>query len=1007
MGVKQNRRTLTRIVPLSLLLFVIGLVGAQSEGNKKQVQAGVKTSEELIEEAFRAGKIDYETRVLQHVYARRQRELLDPRFRSSARRVRRCLSAFYHDVKANWRRLSPKAQAVLRQSVRRPTTFFSGELYPRNAQMLFYNSPGGHFKIWYVTTGQDAPDLTDNNRNNVPDYVERMAETFDFVYQMEVGTMAYRPPAPDYPPPPGVDNDGGGDARFDVYIGDIINKDFALGEEVPEGDLDGGKRSTAYLLMDNDFKNSGFSTPIPQMIELTAAHEFHHAIQDNYDSQDQFTSGGIQNFWYYEATSSWMENQVYPSHQKAYIERLPTWFRFPEMSLDFWDPFSNQFGDHGNGSAIFNYFLRDQYGSDIVRQVWETLAYRPGLPDLTSVQAIDTVLRARGSNLSQGLLDFFTWNYLTGTRSDGKHYKDASLYPEVYVDASQVHSNYPASSPATLPYPPDHFGSNYVQFNNASGSRGTLNVNFDGQDGVLWVVRLAALRSGTPNVFDFVDAVPDSFGRAQLSLPNWQNYSRAVMVVGVATAAGNNFRYTYSAQIDSGAPQTGTLTFNFLNGWNIAGVPFNLGDKDPVTWFGSSLRFVAWDPRLNGNQGGYRFYSGPNSIQLTPGVGYFVRSEGGDRQVTISNQPIPDPTQPFAIPLPVRNWILIANPFVQAINWDVDAILYGSGGSRVPLRGLIGQAGRGVEIYAWKWNRQLQQYELLFDPEFLPGVASTLAAGEGAFIYSNAANGELIIPPPSGGLASRTLTKAARTNANGWTMEIKAQVGSARDGGALIGMSSTLNGSGLQLTAPPKFQPASGFVSVDLIDPRAQDNLIKVDVRASAMNATAWDLVVTTNVPNADVTLSWSELTRAPRNGRLYLMDSVTNKRQSLRTTPFYTFRSNPQGLTQRRFRIEFVPGDAGSVRLNVVNTLDSPSALNLSYTLTQPAQVVARVLSPTGKVIAVIGPAPARQGVNNLIVPKRSPTGAAWGRGIYFLELTARTDDGIEVKAARPISVK
>ncbi|MDW8368312.1 MAG: hypothetical protein RMK49_20910, partial [Abditibacteriales bacterium] len=76
-------------------------------------------------------------------------------------------------------------------------------------------------------------------------------------------------------------------------------------------------------------------------------------------------------------------------------------------------------------------------------------------------------------------------------------------------------------------------------------------------------------------------------------------------------------------------------------------------------------------------------------------------------------------------------------------------------------------------------------------------------------------------------------------------------------------------------------------------------------------------------------------------------------------------------------------------------------------YTLTQPAQVVARVLSPTGKVVAVIGPAAARQGLNSLVIPKRSPTGGAWGRGVYFLELTARTEDGVEVKAARPISVK
>ena len=58
----------------------------------------------------------------------------------------------------------------------------------------FYNSPGGHFKIWYVTTTPDQPgagrsDPVDADNNGVPDWVEQCADFFDHSWRTVIDTL--------------------------------------------------------------------------------------------------------------------------------------------------------------------------------------------------------------------------------------------------------------------------------------------------------------------------------------------------------------------------------------------------------------------------------------------------------------------------------------------------------------------------------------------------------------------------------------------------------------------------------------------------------------------------------------------------------------------------------------------------------------------------------------------------------------------------------------------------
>src|SRR5204862_161707 len=83
--------------------------------------------------------------------------------------------------------------------------------------------------------------------------------------------------------PPHPDGGLGGDDRTDVYI-----KQLGLSQIFGYSAPDPGQRArsqSAYLVMDNDYRQSEYprySSPLPPM-EVTAAHEYNHVLQFNYD----------------------------------------------------------------------------------------------------------------------------------------------------------------------------------------------------------------------------------------------------------------------------------------------------------------------------------------------------------------------------------------------------------------------------------------------------------------------------------------------------------------------------------------------------------------------------------------------------------------------------------------------------------------------------------------------------------------------------------------------------
>lgn len=215
----------------------------------------------------------------------------------------------------------------------------------RPEKAAFALSPTGHFMIHYDIEGDAAPELTDENENGIPDYVDEVGIIADSTRKVLTEVMGFRNEVDD------------ADGIYDIYIMTFGANYY--GVNVHEG---GGK---SYIKIDNDYA-SGFYTTGIQVMRLTVAHEFFHAIQRAYKETQSMSDQ-----FFYELTSTWIEDIIVPDGDD-YLYWLNDFFNNPQQRWDQTDGYS---------LALFGHYLSTQFEdissekeSTIMRQVWENLS---------------------------------------------------------------------------------------------------------------------------------------------------------------------------------------------------------------------------------------------------------------------------------------------------------------------------------------------------------------------------------------------------------------------------------------------------------------------------------------------------------------------------------------------------------------------------------------------------------------------------------------------------------
>ena len=306
------------------------------------------------------------------------------RTESNGNKPSKCGTFLAHQIKQNYGNFTAEQQAVLKPMSDRPDLQTS------------IVSPAGHFRVHFDTTGV-----------NVPAYdVNLFAMALDSSYNFEVNYLGF-PAAPS-------DKGLGGDNLYDVYIIRMWGNDYGTTTEDEEVSPGSGTY-ISYIKLDNAFGSEYWTHGIDGA-RVTAAHEYHHAIQmGNY---------GFTNYFFMELTSTSMEDFVFDSIND-YLNYTYAFFRNPSRCFAKFD----YNGTDGYDLAIWHFFLKKKFGFGIIKREWEYTK------DYPAVIAIDKALQEYGSSFLAAYNEFGLWCYFTGNRANPeKYFPDGALYPLIQPD---------------------------------------------------------------------------------------------------------------------------------------------------------------------------------------------------------------------------------------------------------------------------------------------------------------------------------------------------------------------------------------------------------------------------------------------------------------------------------------------------------------------------------------------------------------------------------------------
>lgn len=256
-----------------------------------------------------------------------------------------------------------------------------------------YLTPGGHFIIYYYTSGQDSTTL---------DYTKEVGQHLEDSWLHEVDSLGYNAP------------ELGDNKLLDIYIENIgIN---LYGVAFP-----GDSKTDGYIKFNNDYSwaspNDDPAGDATGAIKVTAAHEFFHHIQFGY--LNELSRRG--ELWWIESSATFMEDEVFDEVNDYinYLSGYNGFFSNTHITID------NIGG--GYETSIINKLLKERYNNgdpEIIREVLD------GIGIITSAEeSMAKALRDRGYNLAECFRDFALWNFFTGYRYQSNYYEEGKKYP--------------------------------------------------------------------------------------------------------------------------------------------------------------------------------------------------------------------------------------------------------------------------------------------------------------------------------------------------------------------------------------------------------------------------------------------------------------------------------------------------------------------------------------------------------------------------------------------------
>lgn len=289
-----------------------------------------------------------------------------------------------------------------------------------------YSIETEHFKIEFSDLIKNQ---LDTDRDNVSNIVENAADAAELSWDKQIVEMDYEIPS---------------SQKLTLILDD--NDEFlisgAVGITTVESD-----GVTPFMAIDPWTSKN--------LMSVTIAHEFFHAIQFGYNPTFASTYNGVA---WAEASAVWMEDEVYEDVDD-YVLYLKDFYNHSDYSV---------FASLAPSDTFFIYalsiwpkFLSEYFeDSDIVRNIWENY-FDSSLDYYSSYKVYDAAVEAveaKGNDFDETFQDFSLWNLDPST-----FYIDGSEYPELYVESNTIQGEYTEISED---YVPALYGTNYLYFEN-------------------------------------------------------------------------------------------------------------------------------------------------------------------------------------------------------------------------------------------------------------------------------------------------------------------------------------------------------------------------------------------------------------------------------------------------------------------------------------------------------------------------------------------------------------
>ena len=387
-----------------------------------------------------------------------------------------------HDIFKYGYLLSDSSKEVLEQKGFVFNKKLTSSARPQNLDQY---TDDGFFRFHYTLQGSDAVSPIDSNQNQIPDYIDLIITTFKSIGNEYFEKLGYpRPPSDHYY----TRTDNGGSDHYDIYIfnlesgyyGYVQAENYANAESLfNKGDnefslnIKESRGMTTFMALRNNYKD--FSGNEKNIIEVTSAHEFFHAIQYGYD--------GWEAGWLLESTAVFMEEFLYDSINDCY-QFLKTFLEKPELSI-------NHSTDRGYGSYIYFSYLDEHYvDRNFVKKVFVNSVSYDSYDQDYSLRNLKEVVLNNGLSFENTMHNFFIANAILDSSSslEKYRYEEAPFFPiksptykktfSDLIDSSYYFNNQQLESGSSLYYSVDTKDSNFVNLDIEILSKNTNSTTF-------------------------------------------------------------------------------------------------------------------------------------------------------------------------------------------------------------------------------------------------------------------------------------------------------------------------------------------------------------------------------------------------------------------------------------------------------------------------------------------------------------------------------------------------